>query len=232
MTIVDICEISKFLKEKHPKIIFVIENTLMTPYFQKPLKLGADIVVHSVTKYINGHSDILMGAAVTNSSEIFQELKFHQNAMGIVPSPFDCFLAIRGVKTLHLRMESSQKNAIQISSFLENHPKIERVLYPGLKSHPQYELGKSQTTGFGGMMTVFINGNDEATKSFLNHLKLFTIAESLGGVESLIQWPYFNVQWVPEEFKFLFKVNMVRISVGIEDVEDLIEDLSSSLEKI
>jgi cystathionine gamma-lyase len=232
MTIVDICEISKFLKEKHPKILFVIENTLMTPYFQKPLNLGADVVVHSVTKYINGHSDILMGAAVTNSSDIFQELKFHQNAMGIIPSPFDCFLTIRGIKTLHLRMEECQRNSKKISSFLENHPKIERVLYPGLESHPQHELGKSQTTGFGGIMTIFINGNEEKTKSFVNHLKLFTIAESLGGVESLIQWPYFNIQWVPEDLKHLFKVNMIRISVGIEDAQDLIDDLSASLEEI
>ena len=210
--------------------ITIIINSLAV--FQKPLNLGCDIVIHSVTKYLNGHSDVLMGVAITNSVEITHQLKYLQNAMGMVPSPFDCFLVIRSVKTLHLRMEFTEKNAIQLANFLESNNKIERVLYPGLKSHPQYQIGISQTTGFGGLITVFIKGDSEKTKSFVNQLIVFTIAESLGGVESLVQWPYHNIQYVPNEFKYLFTENMVRLSIGIEDIEDLLSDIKLSLDKL
>eukprot|EP01080_Neovahlkampfia_damariscottae_P005613 gene5613-9430_t len=231
MTIVDLKKISKTVKEKYPKIILIMDNTLMSPYFQNPLDLGVDIVVHSITKYINGHSDILMGAVITNNFQISHQLKFYQNASGIIPSPFDCFMVIRSTKTLHIRMKRTEENAIAIANYLESNDKIERVLYPGLKSHPQYEIGKTQTTGYGGLITILIKGNKQ-TKKFVNNLKLFTIAESLGGVESLVQWPYYNIQYVPNEFKYLFKENMVRLSIGIEDIEDLLTDIKSSLETI
>ncbi len=184
LKLADIPAISKITHE-HGAIL-VVDNTFLSPYFQNPLELGADIVVHSVTKYINGHSDVVMGVAITNSQELYEKIKFLQNAMGAVPSPFDCWLASRGVKTLHLRMKQHEKNALTIARYLESATdKIEKVIYPGLKSHPQHELAKSQQKGFGGMISFKIRGGLDAAIAFLQSTKLFALAESLVCFSSL-----------------------------------------------
>ncbi|CAG8841518.1 17067_t:CDS:1, partial [Racocetra persica] len=159
--------------------ILVVDNTFMSPYFQNPLELGADIVVHSVTKYINGHSDVIMGVAVMNDKAIYEKVKFLQNAIGAVPSPFDSWLANRGLKTLHVRMKQHQENALTIARFLESSDKVDEVIYPGLESHPQHDLAKRQAKGFGGMLSFKIKGGFEAADTFLRNIKLFTLAESL-----------------------------------------------------
>jgi cystathionine gamma-lyase len=169
------CEIA----HKHGAIV-VVDNTFLTPYFQRPLSLGADIVMHSVTKYINGHSDVVGGVLVTNNEDLYKKLKFLQNAIGAVPSPFDSFMVLRGIKTLHVRMREHEKNAMAVAKFLEAHPKVEKVHYPGLASHPQHEIAKKQQTGFGGMITFWMKGGLEQSKQFLENLKIFACAESLG----------------------------------------------------
>ncbi len=233
MKLCDIHEISKIAKEH--SIIVVVDNTFMTPYFQKPLELGADIVVHSCTKYISGHSDVVAGAIITNNEEIYRKIKFNQNAIGAVPSPFDCYLLIRGLKTLHIRMERHEYNAKVIASFLSSHPKVERVLYPGLETHPQHNLAKKQMTGFGGMISFYLKADLSGAKRFLSNLKVFLLAESLGGVESLVNHPAkMTHASIPEEERNRLGItdNLIRLSVGIEDVEDLIGDLENALENI
>lgn len=190
LKITDIRAIADVIKETGRKDLWlVVDNTFMSPYLQNPLVLGADIVLHSVTKYIGGHSDVVMGALVTDDAEINQKLKFVQNSVGSVPAPFDCYLALRGLKTLHVRMDAAQKNAEAIAQFLENHPKVEKVIYPGLASHPGHEIAKKQTSGFGAMITFFVKGGIEEASTFLASLQLFTLAESLGAVESLAESP-------------------------------------------
>ncbi|MFZ5432810.1 MAG: trans-sulfuration enzyme family protein, partial [Calditrichota bacterium] len=162
-----------------------VDNTFMTPYFQRPFDLGADLVMHSMTKYLNGHSDVVMGALITNDAELYEQLKYIQNAVGGVPAPFDCFLALRGLKTLAVRMQRHQENAFDVANFLTAHPKVNRVSYPGLRSHPQHDLAKRQMSGFGGMVTFELKGGLPAAKTFVKSLRLFALAESLGGVESL-----------------------------------------------
>src|SRR4051794_41040157 len=181
LKILDIRSLTAIAKKKGATS--VVDNTFMSPYFQKPLQLGADIVVHSVTKYMNGHSNVVGGALLTNNSTLYNELKFFQNAIGAVPAPMDCFLVMRGIKTLHVRMERHAQNAVEIARFLEKHPKVERVIYPGLESHPQHRLAREQMSGFGGMITFMIRGGLEGARLFLEKVKLFTLAESLGGVE-------------------------------------------------
>ncbi|MEK6704874.1 MAG: cystathionine gamma-synthase [Bdellovibrionota bacterium] len=213
-------------------ILSVVDNTFASPYFQQPLDLGADIVVHSVTKYINGHSDVVGGVIITNNDKLYEELKFIQNAVGAVPAPFDCFLVMRGLKTLHVRMERHAANAIEIARYLSGHPKVERVIYPGLENHPQHATAKKQMKGYGGMITFFIKGGLGEAQSFLEKVKLFTLAESLGGVESLIEHPAIMTHAsVPAETRKSLGIhdNLIRISVGIEDVRDLIADLSKAL---
>ena len=230
LKIVDITELSVMARRK--KVLSVVDNTFMSPYFQRPLELGADVVMHSVTKYINGHSDVVGGALATNHDELYQELKFMQNAVGAVPAPMDCFLVMRGIKTLHVRMERHAQNAIKVAQFLEAHPKVSRVLYPGLESHPQHALAKKQMKGFGGMITFFIKGELPEARAFLEKVKLFTLAESLGGVESLIEHPAIMTHAsVPAETRKTLGIhdNLVRISVGIEDVADLLADLTNAL---
>jgi cystathionine gamma-lyase len=210
----------------------VVDNTFMTPYLQHPLDLGADLVVHSVTKYIGGHSDVLMGVIVGRDMEIWKRLRFVQNSVGAVPSPFDCYMALRGLKTLHVRMEAAQKNAIEIALYLEQHSRISKVIYPGLVSHPQHELAKTQQSGFGAMITFYLNGGLEETGVFLSKLKLWTLAESLGAVESLAECPAIMTHAsVPKEQRAILGIddNMVRLSVGIEHVSDLIQDLNEAL---
>jgi len=203
-------DIKAICEEAHKRDVFVVvDNTFMSPYFQSPISLGADIVVHSVTKYINGHSDVVMGVLATNSEDLYTRLKFLQNSIGAVPSPFDCYLALRGIKTLAIRMKQHTINAMQVATFLEKHPKIEKVIYPGLPSHPQHELAKRQMTGFGGMITFFLHGGISESRAFLENLKLFALAESLGAVESLAEHPAIMTHAsVPSE---------QRVKLGISD---------------
>jgi cystathionine gamma-lyase len=217
----------------HAKV--VVDNTFMSPYFQNPLNLGADIVLHSLTKYINGHSDVVGGAIMLNEDELYHSLWYLQNSIGPSQSPFDSWLVLRGIKTLALRMKAHESNALEIAEFLEGHSNIEKVIYPGLKSHPQHVLAKEQMSGFGGMMGVYIKGDLEDSKQFLEKVKLFALAESLGGVESLIEHPAIMTHAsvpVAERTKLGIADNFIRLSVGVEDVKDLILDLSEALQSI
>ncbi|XP_058129840.1 cystathionine gamma-lyase isoform X1 [Anopheles ziemanni] len=219
---------------KQPGIVVVVDNTFLSSYLQRPLDLGADVVMYSLTKYMNGHSDVIMGAMVTNDEQVYEKLKFLQNATGIVPSPFDCYLVNRSLKTLALRMERHKTNSLTIAKFLEAHPKVERVIHPGLESHPQHELAKRQTYGHSGIMSFYIRGGlDEAT-AFLKALDVFTLAESLGGYESLAELPSVMTHAsVPLEQRITLGITdgLVRLSVGLEDVDDLIADLKQALDK-
>ena len=213
----------------------VVDNTFMSPYFQNPLDLGADMVMHSLTKYINGHSDVLGGAIMLNDSAQYEKLWYLQNSIGPSQSPFDSWLVLRGVKTLSVRMRTHEENAINIADFLTEHPNVEKVIYPGLESHPQHELAKSQMNGFGGMLSLYIKGGLSESNKFLNQLSLFTLAESLGGVESLIEHPAIMTHAsvpVKERNELGITDNFIRISVGIEDVDDLKADLKHALDAI
>lgn len=210
----------------------VADNTFMSPYFQRPIELGIDVVVHSMTKYINGHSDVVGGCIVTNDPAFAEEIYFRQNAVGAVLSPFDSFLVLRGVKTLGVRMERHAQNAAAVASFLEGHEKVERVIYPGLPSHPQHELAKRQMRGYGGMLCFEIRGGLPAADRFLRRLKIFALAESLGGVESLIEHPAIMTHAsVPRETREKLGITdgLIRLSVGIEDARDLVADLGQAL---
>ena len=216
-------------------LLAVCDNTFASPWIQRPLEHGFDIVVHSTTKYINGHSDVIGGAAIIRQDEVLKEkLAFLQNAVGGVPSPFDAFLTLRGIKTLALRMERHCQNAVQIAEWLEKHPKIEKVLYPGLASHPQHALARRQMNGrYGGMVTAVLKGGLERSRRFLERCKLFTLAESLGGVESLIEHPAIMTHAsLPEDVRAELGIDegLVRLSVGIENVDDLIAELKYALE--
>lgn len=229
MKLADIEAISKMAKAKN--ILTVVDNTFMSPVFQRPLDLGADIVVHSATKYLGGHSDMIGGVAVTNKPELAERLAFLSNSMGAIQSPFDSFLALRSLKTLPIRMKAHENNAIQIANFLEKHPKVEKVIYPGLKSHPQHELAKKQMLGFGGMITFYIKGDLAAARKFLEKVEIFSLAESLGGVESLIEHPAIMTHAsVPAEKRAELGISdtLIRLSVGIEDISDLIRDLENA----
>lgn len=214
-------------------LLLMVDNTFMSPYFQQPLDLGARIVVHSTTKFINGHSDVVGGIVLTREAELVEKLRFLQNTLGAVPGPQDCWLALRGVKTLALRMQRHAENAARIAEFLEKHPQVERVLYPGLPSHPQHALAKQQMSGFGGMITFFIRGDLAVAKRFLERVEIFSLAESLGGVESLIEHPGIMTHAsLPVEVRERLGIsdNLIRLSVGIEDVEDLIGALGKAFE--
>jgi cystathionine gamma-lyase len=218
------------------KLISVVDNTFMSPYFQRPLELGCDIVLHSTTKYINGHSDVIGGVVVTNNEKIAEQLKFIQNSVGAVPSPFDAFLVLRATKTLALRMEKHNENALKIAKELEKNysHKIKKIYYPGLESHPQHELAKKQMSGFGGIISVDL-GSFKNAKIFFNELKIFARAESLGGVESLACHPVSMTHGsVPKEEreKFGLTDGLIRLSVGIEDIEDLMADILNAINKI
>lgn len=233
LRLVDIKAIADIVS-KLPGVILVVDNTFLSPYFQSPLQLGAHIVVHSVTKYINGHCDVVMGVLATNDDALFTKLKFLQNSIGAVPSPFDCYLAQRGLKTLHLRMKRHDENASAVAQFLESSPHVERVIYPGLPSHPQHELAKRQQRGFGGMITFYVKGGLKQSNKLLSSLKYFALAESLGGVESLAELPCIMTHGSvsPEDrAKLGISDTLIRLSVGIEDAEDLISDLKQALEK-
>ncbi len=207
----------------------VVDNTFATPCFQRPLAHGIDVVVHSTTKYLNGHSDVVGGAIVTNDGDLQARLAFLQNAVGGVPSPMDAFLVLRGLKTLPLRMERHARNALAVARFLEGHAQVERVVYPGLASHPQHALAQRQMSGFGGMLTFVIRGGLPAAIAFLRAVRIFACAESLGGVESLIEHPAIMTHAsVPKETREQLGIadGLIRVSVGIESADDLVEDLA------
>jgi len=215
-------------------LISVCDNTFASPYVQRPLELGFDIVVHSTTKYLNGHSDVIGGAAVVNRDDLAEKLSFLQNAVGAVPSPFDAFLTLRGIKTLAVRMERHCGNAMHVAAFLEKHPRIQRVYYPGLASHPQHLLAARQMNArYGGMVTAVVKGGLAASRRFLERCKLFTLAESLGGVESLIEHPAIMTHAsVPADLRAGLGIDdgLVRLSVGIENIQDLLDELKQALE--
>lgn len=231
LKLTDISAVSKIAK-KHGCLL-VVDNTFMSPYFQNPLSLGADIVMHSVTKYINGHSDVVGGALMTNSADLNDRLRFIQNNLGGVPSPFDCYMALRGLKTLHLRMERHAENAMKVAQMLESHPFVEKVAYPGLPSHPQHELALRQTSGHGGMVTFWLKGGLHQARTFLEHLKLFCLAESLGAVESLAESPAIMTHAsVSPEVRAQLGISdsLIRLSVGCEHDKDILADLDQALE--
>lgn len=231
-----VCDIHAISQIAHThNLLVVVDNTFLSPYFQNPAELGADIVVHSITKYIAGHSDVIGGAIMLNDKTLYEKFKFSQNSLGVVPSPFDCYLVLRGLKTLSLRMERHQSNAMEIATYLENHPKVDRVYYPGLKSHPQYEIGLRQASGFGGMLSFEIKGGEKEAVQFLESLELFTLAESLGGVESLIEHPALMTHasiTAKEREQAGIKDSLIRVSIGVEDKADLIADLEQAFGKI
>ncbi|MDI9238727.1 cystathionine gamma-synthase [Lysobacter sp. LF1] len=231
LKLVDIAQIAAIARKRG--LIVVVDNTFSSPILQRPLELGAHIVMHSATKYLNGHSDIVGGMAVVgDDAEIADRMAFLQNAIGGVQGPFDSFLALRGLKTLHLRMKAHCENAQALAEWLETHPAIEKVLYPGLKSHPQYELAKRQMHGPGGMISIYIKGGEAAARRMMERCEYFTVAESLGGVESLINHPAIMTHAsVPAERRAQLGIadNLVRLSVGVEDLEDLKADVDHAL---
>jgi len=228
-----ICDIAAVSTMAHEHgALLAVDNTFATPYLQTPLSLGADIVCHSSTKYLGGHSDVVGGAVIVNDSQHAETLHYIQNAVGAIPGPWDCFMVLRSTKTLHVRIERHCENARRIAEFLESHPKIEKVIYPGLESHPQHDLAASQMSDFGGMISCVIKGGLPEARSFLEKVELFSLAESLGGVESLIEHPGIMTHaTVPSESREKLGIvdGFVRLSVGIEDCDDLIEDLDRAL---
>lgn len=234
LNVVDIAKICERAK-KH-KIIVCVDNTFATPYLQRPLELGADIVLHSATKYLGGHSDVILGALVCNDKELAEKLIFIQNATGAVPGPQDCFLILRGIKTLHIRVERACKNAKKIAKYLQGHPKVSKVNYPGFKDHPSHKIAKIQMSDFGAMVSFdLVNDNFESAKKVLSGTKLFLLAESLGGVESLIGHPASMTHAsIPkkERLEVGLTDSLIRLSVGIEDADDLIDDLENALRNI
>ncbi len=213
-------------------LLLVVDNTFSSPYFQQPLALGADIVLHSTTKYINGHSDVIGGAVVTSNEEVYEALKFHQNAAGAVPGPFDVWLTMRGIKTLAVRMRQHEENAHSVARFLAEHTRVEKVYYPGLPSHPDHELAKRQMSGFGGMVSFQFKGTLADVEQVVRRFKVFTFAESLGGVESLVCHPATMTHGsIPKEIREARGLGdtLLRLSVGIEDIEDILADLEQAL---
>ncbi|MBS9522619.1 cystathionine gamma-synthase [Litoribacter alkaliphilus] len=234
MNIIDVEAIAKIAK-KH-NILLGVDNTFATPYLQTPLDLGADLIMHSATKYLGGHSDVVMGALIVNDDELAERLAFIQNSCGAVPGPQDCFLVLRGIKTLHLRMERHCQNGKTIAAYLRTHPKVEKVYWPGFEDHPNHSVAKKQMRDFGGMISFTLKGNkiEDATK-ILESLRLFSLAESLGGVESLCGHPATMTHAsIPKEDreKVGLSDSLIRLSVGVEDAEDLKDDLAAALEKI
>lgn len=231
MNVIDMKALAEISKANHLKLC--VDNTFATPYLQQPLNLGADIVMHSATKYLGGHSDLILGTVVVNDDDLAEQLTFIQNASGAVPGPMDCFLTLRGIKTLHIRMQRHCENGRAVAVFLQQHPKVEQVYWPGLKSNPNYDIAKSQMRDFGGMVSFTTQGNSyENAVRFVEGLKVFTLAESLGGVESLAGHPASMTHAsIPKEEREKTGVvdSLIRLSVGIEDQEDLIEDLDQAL---
>lgn len=241
LKITDIAKVTEMAKRY--KVLTLVDNTFASPYFQKPLKLGADIVLHSTTKYIAGHSDVIGGVIISDLDELMggipnthmNHLEYIRNAVGLNPSPFDCWLIQRGIKTMEVRMEKHEKNAMEIAQFLQNHSKVKKVYYPGLTTHPNHKIAKKQMTGFSGIVSVEFNLSYEKTKKLISSFKIITLAESLGGVESLVDHPASMTHGsIPKEEreKIGLSDGLIRLSVGIEDADDLIADLRQGLERI
>ncbi|MHA1962487.1 MAG: trans-sulfuration enzyme family protein [Candidatus Thorarchaeota archaeon] len=233
MRLCDIKVISEHASDRG--VLTVVDNTFASPFFQRPLELGADIVIHSTTKYLGGHSDVVGGVVVVSDDEIHEKVRFNQNAVGAVSSPFDSYLVLRGIKTLPLRMSKHEENALRVAEFLESSEKVSRVYYPGLPSHSQYELASRQMSGYSGMLSFELEGDVTTAKTFLGELDIFLLAESLGGVESLIEHPASMTHAiVPEAVRASLGISdtLVRASVGIEDVGDLVGDLDRALQSI
>ena len=231
LQVVDIEKIAN--KAKKNNSLVAVDNTFLSPSLQNPLKLGADIVMHSTTKYINGHSDVIGGAVITNDSEILSKLKFWANNLGIAGSPFDSYLALRGLRTLSLRMKQHEQNAVALVELLSNHPKISHVYYPGLKHHPSHEIAKKQQSGFGGMLSFEIKNGLSEVKNFIDNLDILSLAGSLGGFESLVGHPYTmtHAALSGEQKKDIgIKENLIRISAGLEDTEDLLDAVKKALD--
>ncbi len=228
--LIDISAIAEVAHRHHLRV--VVDNTLASPYFQQPLTLGADIVCHSTTKYINGHDDLIGGAVVMNDPEIYEAIKYYQNAVGAVPSPFDCWLTLRGIKTLALRMRQHEENAQAVAMFLAEHPRVEQVYYPGLASHAGHELAQSQMSGFGGIVSFSVKGEYADIETLVRRFKVFTLAESLGGVASLVCHPtsmtHSSIPKALQEARGI-RDTLLRLSVGIEDIEDILADLEYAL---
>ena len=232
LQVVDIQEIVK--KSKKKNALVAVDNTFLSPSLQNPLKLGADIVMHSATKYLAGHSDVVLGALMLNDDDLAERLYFIQNATGAVPGPQDCFLTLRGIKTLHVRMQRHCENCREIAQFLQKHKKIDKVYWPGFKTHPNHEVAKEQMNGFSGMICFELTGGIPAGKTVMNSVELAQLAESLGSVETMITHPATMTHAeVPKEDRLARGLTdgLVRISVGIENIDDIIQDLSSALEK-
>ena len=231
MQIVDIEGVAKITKEKG--LLLAVDNTFASPYLQNPIDLGADIVMHSVTKYIGGHSDVVMGALLVNDDELYKKLWFVYNACGATPGPQDAFLVLRGIKTLHLRMKAHCENGEKVARYLKNHPKIDKIYWPGFEDHPNHDIAKKQMRGFGGMVSITLKGADLAeTFRIASSFNVFTLAESLGGVESLINHPTTMTHGsIPKEEREKVGVtdNLLRLSVGVEDIDDLLADLEQAL---
>jgi cystathionine gamma-lyase len=230
LRIIDIRAVSEIAHRANAMV--VVDNTFASPFFQQPLSLGADLVIHSATKYLGGHSDLVMGMAVMSDHDLHAKLKFHQNAAGGTPGPFDSWLLLRGLKTLELRMRQHERNAMSVACLLETRPEVARVIYPGLRSHPQHELAARQMSGFGGIVTIDLAGGEDAARQFLRRTKLFQTAESLGGVESLADHPAIMTHAsVSSERRDALGISggLVRLSVGIENEADLLADLEEAL---
>jgi cystathionine beta-lyase/cystathionine gamma-synthase len=233
LALVDIAALGKLARKHH--IILVVDNTFASPYLQSPLDLGAHIVIHSTTKYINGHSDVVGGAVLTSEDALYEQIKFYQNAAGGVPSAFDAWLTLRGVKTLAVRMRQHEENAARVANFLETHSLVRKVYYPGLASHPDHELAKRQMRGFGGMVSFAFDGALQDVDTFVRNLRVFALAESLGGIESLCCHPVTMTHGsIPREEREKRGVTdtLLRLSVGIEGADDLIADLSQALDAV
>jgi len=230
LKLVDIAAVAKIARQRN--LLLVVDNTFASPYFQHPLELGAHVVVHSTTKYLGGHSDVVGGAFITSDAEVYEKVKFYQNSAGAVPGPWDCWLVLRGLKTLKVRMREHEVNASHVARVLEGHPAVERVHYPGLPAHPQHDLAKRQMTGFGGMVSFELKGGFPAVERLVSRIKLFCLAESLGGVESLLCYPtrMTHASLGPEERERRgIRDNLIRLSVGLENAQDLEADLLEAL---
>jgi len=230
LNIVDI-EMVVDIAKRH-KLLTVIDNTFATPYFLRPIEFGVDLVVHSTTKYLNGHCDVVGGVVVTTTDELTQRVQFLLNAMGTCASPFDCWLVLRGIETLPVRMKQHEENALAVASYLEGHPKVKRVLYPGLESHPGHEIAKRQMKGFGGVVSFELRDGIESVNTLLRKFKVFSLAESLGGVASLVEHPAtMSHASMPEEVRRSVGIadDLIRLSIGLENVDDLVEDLEQAL---
>ena len=234
LKVADIRAISEVAHKHHPASKVIVDNTFATPYLQRPLALGADVVLHSTTKYLGGHSDVVGGTVLTSDTAMHERLKFLQNAAGAVPGPMDCFLVLRGIKTLPLRMDRHGENALAVAQFLADHPKVTEVIYPGLESHPQHALAARQMRNGGGMISFFVQGGDAeaAARELVKRTQLFALAESLGGVESLIELPSAMTHGSTKGSPLEVQPGLIRISVGLENKDDLIEDLAQALKGV